>query len=192
MRELILNFLDSSFYTSFDDLAYNNADASSAGNIDPFPFVKIENLIIKTFHVDVDDAHDILFNWLKDNGVKNIIKNWDSPNILDKVEDMLVGELANSIDTEIMNSILAMGDHTHTVGVSSRGYGETTTTLGLNSNIHAESYGTSATASTITFTADKWDDHSNICGDTVTSTYVNSAISDMAFVGYNTVVDVGR
>ncbi len=72
MKELILEYLNNTFYCSgVDNAAYRCDGDTKIG------FVQIESNIIRTFHMDEDLAHILVFNWLLYGGIKLVRKNWD-------------------------------------------------------------------------------------------------------------------
>jgi len=72
MKELILEYLNDTFYVSaVDNAAYRSEDDS------PIGFQQIESNIIRTFHMDEDLAHILVFNWLLIGGIRLVRKNWN-------------------------------------------------------------------------------------------------------------------
>jgi len=72
MKELILEYLNDTFYCSaVDNAAYRCDDDGQIG------FAQIESNIIRTFHMDEDLAHILTFNWLLLNGIRLVRKNWN-------------------------------------------------------------------------------------------------------------------
>ena len=71
MKELILEYLEETFYISAVDNATYKVDCDSQ-----IGFSQIEANLIQTFHLDEDLAHTITFNWLVVGGIKLVIHNW--------------------------------------------------------------------------------------------------------------------
>ena len=72
MKELILDYLDATFYISSVDNAVFKIDGDSK-----IGFTQIETNLIRTFQLDEDLAHIITFNWLLVGGIKLVRKNWN-------------------------------------------------------------------------------------------------------------------
>jgi hypothetical protein len=72
MKELILEYLNETFYlNSIENTAYLTKDDT------PIGFQQIESNITRTFNINEDLAHIIVFNWLLFNDIKLVRKNWN-------------------------------------------------------------------------------------------------------------------
>jgi len=82
MKELILEYLNEVFYCS-DNSAYQRGNNSLIG------FRQIEGIVIRTFHLNEDLTHLLIFNWLLANGIKSISKDWDKHYITSPTKDII-------------------------------------------------------------------------------------------------------
>jgi len=72
MKELILEYLNNTFYCSAVDNAAYKCDGDSK-----IGFSQIESNVIRTFHLNEDLAHLLIFNWLLAGGIRLVRKNWN-------------------------------------------------------------------------------------------------------------------